>query len=109
MVSKLTKHSELLRALSKLGPKERLALIKCLDDNQIECICECIYNTLKGQVDLTADQKRSLARHKTILRRMVTSREKIKKKKQILIQNGGAFLPFVLGPLLGGLLGSLFQ
>uniref|UniRef100_A0A1Y1KWP3 Uncharacterized protein n=1 Tax=Photinus pyralis TaxID=7054 RepID=A0A1Y1KWP3_PHOPY len=109
MSAKLTKHAELLRALAKLGPKERQALIKCLDDDQIHCICECIYNTLKGKAELTDNQKRSLSRHKTILRRMVKPHETIRKKKQILVQSGGAFLPFILGPLLGGILGSLFK
>lgn len=100
---------ELLRALSNLGDKERIALLECLDDKQVHCICECIYNTLQGNVPLSKYQKRQLSYHKTVLRNLVEPDEPIKKKKRILVQNGGAFLPFLLAPLLSGVLGSIFQ
>ncbi|KAF5294086.1 hypothetical protein FQR65_LT20008 [Abscondita terminalis] len=104
----LVKHSELLRALAKLGNKERLALLKCADDKQVHCICECVYNTLKGKIPLSRHQKLRLTRHKHILRRLVKPGEPIKKKKQMLVQQGGAFLPLLIAPLLSGVISSIF-
>ncbi|KAF2885891.1 hypothetical protein ILUMI_20283 [Ignelater luminosus] len=66
---KVKKHSELLRALCKLDAKERLALIKSVGDKEIHCVCECVYNTLKGKVPLSTKQKAKLARPKSILRK----------------------------------------
>ncbi|KAF5276366.1 hypothetical protein FQA39_LY18593 [Lamprigera yunnana] len=104
MANTVIKNADLLKALSKLGVKERLALLKCLDEKQIHCICECVYNTLKGEVPLSIEQKHRLSRHKTILRRLVKPGEVIKKKKQILLQHGGGFLPLLLTPLLSAIL-----
>lgn len=103
------KNSELLRALSKLGPKERHALLKTIGNNQIHCICECIFNTLKGRVPLNGHQKKRLARHKHILRRLVTPGEPLSKKRKLLIQKGGALLPLILAPLITGVLSSFFK
>lgn len=103
------KNSELLRALAKLGPKERAALLKAVGDKEIHCICECIYNTLKGKVPLSIHQKRRLSQHKHILRRLVKPGEPIFKKRKLLIQKGGALLPLILAPLISGILGSLLK
>lgn len=105
----LIKNCELLRALLKLGNKERAALLKTVGDKEIHCVCECIYNTLKGKVPLTAPQKTQLSRHKSILRRIVKPKESISKKRKLLVQNGGALLPLILAPIITGLLGNLFK
>lgn len=103
------KNSELLRALSRLGAKERAALLKVIGDKEIHCICECVFNTLKGKVPLSTNQKRRLSRHKNTLRKLVKSGESLSKKRKLLMQKGGSLLPLILGPLVSGVLGSLFN
>lgn len=105
----LIKNSELLRALTKLGIKERVALLKIVGDKEIHCLCECIYNTLKGKVPLTQTQKKGLSRHKVTLRRIVKPKESIHKKRKLLVQKGGSLLPLILSPIITGLLGKLFN
>lgn len=109
MSQTVKKHSELLRALCKLDSKERIALLKSLEDKKIHCVCECIYNTLKGKIPLSTKQKTRLSRHKSILRKLVKPGESIKKKRKVLLQTGGALLPLILTPLLSALLGNLFK
>lgn len=105
----LIKNCELLRALAKLGNKERVALLKIVGDKEIQCLCECIYNTLKGIVPLTQAQKSRLNRHKTTLRRIVKPKETVHKKRILLVQKGGSLLPLILTPIITGLLGNLFK
>lgn len=108
MHNTLINNSELLRALAKLGGKERVALLKAVDDKKIHCVCECVYNTLKGKVPLSASQRTRLSRHKKTLRRIVKPKESISKKRKLLVQKGGSFLPLVLSPIISGILGNLF-
>ncbi|KAF2886226.1 hypothetical protein ILUMI_19947 [Ignelater luminosus] len=90
-----------------IDAKERLALIKSVGDTEIHCVCECVYNTLKGKVPLSTKQKAKLARHKSILRKLVKPGESIKKKKRLLLQKSGTFLPLILTPILSSMLEAM--
>lgn len=106
MHQRLKTHTDLLRALHTLKPKYIKALLKSCDEEEINCICECIHNVLKGKVPLEEKEKRKLKKYKDILRKLVRkSTNKI--RKHIIIQKGGAFLPIILGSILSALVGSL--
>lgn len=109
MVARVKTHQDLLRVLQKARPKLRRAILKESDNGVIHCICEICENTLIGNVHLSGDQKRKLAKHKDTLRRLVKRGESLKKKKQILVQKGGAFLPLLLGSVLSSVLSSAFS
>lgn len=109
MISRVTTHKELLKALHTLKPKYRTALLKASSDKLIHCICECIYNVLKGKLTLKKEDHQKLKKHKNILRKLISKGGKTKDRKKIIIQKGGAFLPIILGSVLSGLLGSLFH
>lgn len=102
-------HVDVLKALHKLKPSQRVALLKTADKALIHCITECVYNILAGKVPLSAPQKAKLARRKQLLRNLVKRSTGWKTKKNILIQKGGSLLPLILGPLLSGVLKSLFN
>lgn len=102
----LRKHVAILRTISKARPDLRKDLLKLSDQGLIRSICECADNTLKGHVKLNAVQKKKLARHKHILRRLIRKGESWKKKKRLVIQSGGFLLP-LLAPVLGAVLASL--
>lgn len=109
MSNTVISNAEYLRALQKLKPCHRAALLKTANSSTVRCICECVYNILQGKIRLNKTQLACLARHKKILRKLVKRGENWQKKKQILVQSGGAFLPFLLTPLLSGVLSSLFN
>lgn len=102
----VTTHQQLLRALHTLKPKYRKALLKVCSDDEINCICECIYNILLGKIPLEEKIKNKLGKHKHILRRLI-SKGSNKSRKRIIIQKGGAFLPIILGTILSSLLSSV--
>lgn len=106
MHRRLKTHTDLLRALSTLKPKYIKALLKSCDEEEINCICECIHNVLKGKVPLGEKARKNLKKYKDILRKLVR-KSTIKIRKNVIIQKGGAFLPMILGSILSALVGSL--
>lgn len=106
MHARVNTYKHLLEALHLLKPKYRTALLKSCDDEEINIICECIYNVLKGKVPLENKQKSKLRKYKDILRKLV-AKTKHKIRKTVIIQKGGAFLPIVLGAVLSALFNSI--
>ncbi|KAJ0169451.1 hypothetical protein K1T71_015038 [Dendrolimus kikuchii] len=99
---------ELIKTLHKLKPKYRTALLKSCDEDEINCICECIHNVLQGKVPIEEKNKKKLKNYKSVLRKLV--RKGVNKaRKSIIIQKGGAFLPIILGAILSGLVESLVK
>lgn len=99
-------HKDLLNALHTLKPKYQKALLKSCDEEEINCICECIHNVLKGKVPLEEKTRKKLKKYKDVLRKLVRkSTSKI--RKHIIVQKGGSFLPLIIGSILSALVGSL--
>lgn len=93
----------LLEALCHLNKNQRTALLRTADDKFIRCICECVVNTLKGNVPLEHREKEHLSKYKTTLRRIAAKQGNWKTKRKIVLQRGG-FLPYIIGPILSALL-----
>ena len=68
----------------------------------MQCIRECVFNVLKGRVQLKTEEKRRLQKHKNNLRAFLQENTPLKKKKEI-VQKGG-FLGALLAPLLGSVI-----
>lgn len=62
-----------------------VALLKTCDEEEINCICECIHNVLKEKVPLKNQDNQKLNKHKNILRKLVQKCEH-KLRKNIIIQ-----------------------
>ncbi|KAL7289431.1 hypothetical protein TKK_0016627 [Trichogramma kaykai] len=105
------RHAALLTALVHSDSKQRLALLKNADDSFVRCICECALNVLRGNVPVK--NKNRLRKHKSILRKLVTlkagEKKRWAKKKRIILQTGGAFLPALIAPVLGALIARLIK
>lgn len=82
------KNLENLKKLSCCKKKSRDKLIKYCKKDLILAINECIFNTLNGNIHLDLRSKEKLRRHKYRLRKILNNK-KIKKKKDLIIQNGG--------------------
>lgn len=106
MTTSVHTHKDLLTALHILKPKFQKSIIEACNDEEINCICECIYNVLQGKIPIANQEKLHLNKHRHVLRKLIT-KGKNKQRKHIIIQKGGAFLPIILGSILSALLGSI--
>ena len=94
---------DLLRVLGHCQPKIRNAILKNCENDFIHTICDCVSNVAKGNVPgLTQEKVNKLARHKTSLIKL-TQKVPKKEKRNVLVQKGGGFLPFLL-PLVAPLI-----
>lgn len=93
------KNTSLLKTLCYLKKNQRTAFLRTVDNNLIKCIQECVFNTLKGNVPLGSSEKKRLAKHKSILRRIAAKKGGLKVKRKLLVQHGG-FLPYLIVPIL---------
>jgi hypothetical protein len=103
MSQRVKANVNVLRMLARIKPSARKDAINALDKEGVCTICECAHNTLKGNVNLSPNQKRKLARHRKILRRLCKSGESWRTKKKVIKQAGGFILPLLL-PILGSLI-----
>jgi len=71
------------------------------------CLRECALNVLKGNVSLSDKHFKKLKLCKNHLREL--SHKKTSKKRRLQIEQKGGFLPLLLAPILGSLVGSLFK
>jgi hypothetical protein len=103
----MKKQKHLLRLLDKSNPSIRRSILKSADEGLVKAICECTDNILKGNVHLTSTQKKGLARHRKVLRRIVRKGDGWKVKRKYIAQKGGSFLSILL-PMVSNILSNLF-
>jgi hypothetical protein len=89
-------HQALLNALQTARPKLRKAIIRESDKALIYAICEICENLLLGNIPLTEDQKKKLKKYRAQLHSIAQRGEGWKRKKDVVLQRGGAFLPLLL-------------
>lgn len=70
-------------------------LLRKLPTRSVKAICECALNVLKGNVPLSKNQKKSLGKYKTTLRKIGAKKGSLFTKKRLIIQHGG-FLNILL-------------
>jgi len=109
MATSVHTHRRELRTLCAASPSVRKAILESADLGLTHCLCECALNVLKGNVELHPIQKRKLSRHKKTLRGLIKPGISWKRRRNKLIQGGGAFIPLLLGPILASLVTSLVR
>lgn len=98
-----------LRTLASAPPKLRRMILENGNLQLIKAIVECIENVLKGNIPIGESCFRKLKKHKSALRAVSISPNKLSKKKKVIIQKGGAFLPALLVPVITVLAEKLLQ
>ena len=109
MTTRLKKNYPTLKLLHKAKPKFVKAIINNSPPDFIHCLADCCHNLLKGNIQITKQQKKRLEPYKETLRKLTKPISVNRKRK--LIQRGG-FLTTLLSaviPVLGGLVGSLVK
>lgn len=98
-MASVKKHLPVLQLVQKAKPKLRKSIISNCELDFIKTINECIFNTLKGNINLTESEKNNLKKFKKILRKILKTKGGLCKKRKVIVQSGGAFLPFLLAPI----------
>lgn len=96
----LEKNLACLNFMSTCKPPIRKLILKNAKKDLIYAICECILNTINGNVELDPQTKIKITKHKKALRKLIDRRDSVKNKKKILLQKGGGFLPLLLPTIL---------
>lgn len=103
-IAQLKRNVHLLKAIHKAKPSRRCELLKRADNDLIESLCACIRNIANGNIPISANRKRSLAKYKKLLLKLADPNiPGLTKKKIVVKQQGGFFaaiLPAILGPVL---------
>jgi hypothetical protein len=99
MTDRLRRNMEFLKILSKKNLKSRKRLIQGANGDLLKCISDCCLNICNGNVKLKGAQQKNICRHKTLVRTIAKKSVPLYKKREILIQKGGA-LPAILIPIL---------
>lgn len=98
-MASVKKHLPLLKLLKDSSPERRHKIVCHSDLDFINTIYECVYNSLKGNIPLKKSEISNLRQFKKILRKIFQPDGGLKKKRKIIIQSGGAFLPVLLSPI----------
>lgn len=104
------KISRFIKFLSVVPNKKVLnSVLQNAPDEVIKSISNAALNAMQGDVSLNLNQKKLFAKQRSLFNQLVSPKIKIKRKKKILIQRGGAFpvIPILIGAVLGSL-GSHF-
>lgn len=95
-VHKVLQRKDFLTLLAKSKkPKQRKLLMEWAEKTDINAISECAFNVLRGNVPLTAKQRKKLGKFKRTLRTLCNKKTSDRIKKREIVQHGG-FLPFLI-------------
>jgi len=84
-----------LEGLRKANKQSRSSVLRRADKELIECLCECVQNTLKGKLELTDAQYHRLDEHKHTLRKIAKHCGDWRVKKAVILQDDGFMLPLL--------------
>jgi len=74
-----------LHVLKHARPKLRKAIISNCDRDLVNCISECVFNFLNGNIALTGCVKLMLSKHKLALRKLVDKQVPLSGKKRLIL------------------------
>ena len=99
----LRKNYHFLHVLAKSTPIQKRALLKTANHSQMSALCEICLNALAGNLPINIKR---MKRYKHILRKLAKRTIGVKSKKKILLTNQvGGFLPAIAPVILSALAG----
>ena len=107
MTKRVVSHLSLLKKLRKCKPRCRKELLKSGGRSLQLCLRECAVNILKGNVQLTKCQITKLKKYKKQIREI--GKKKTSQKRRLQIEQKGGFLPALIAPVLGAVLGAVLK
>ena len=84
---------ELLKLLTSLRAKNRCKVLKLLDDNSVNFICECVFNVCFTDLKLSRNKRKKLKSklksQEKVLRYLARKDNSVKNRRKKLVQSGG--------------------
>ena len=100
MSANLKRNMIVLRAMAVMPKRQRIASLATCPNGLIMALCELVDNILHGTVRLNQTERERLHRYRRILRELADRKISVKRKRQHLVQTGGAvFLPLLIAAL----------
>lgn len=99
----------MLEVLTKVNEKSRKKILKYIDLKLTEAIVECVFNVLKNNVEISQTEVKKLKKYKKTLRDLANPKKDLKKKRNLIVQSGGNFLPIVLAPIVSYLFDEIIS
>ena len=91
------------------NPKVLREVLRTAPDEVVKIICNIALNALRGDVQLSASQRKLFKKHKATFITLCKQDKSISQKRKILVQKGGGFfIPALIGGLMSLLGGKLF-
>ena len=87
------------------GPKKRNCLIDLAEPEDVHAVCDCIFNIIRGNIQISKTNVQKLKRHKDALRLIVQPKLSLKRRREALKQKGG-FWPLLI-PLIGSVISGI--
>lgn len=92
---------DILKVLAQSKTRYRNAILKKADKSLIQAICEIVHNVLKGNINISTQDRENLKKYRKTLHRLL-EKSNLKSKKKIIIQRGG-FLQFLIPAIVTGI------
>jgi len=105
---RVVENQAFLRLLHNTSAKQRKSLIKTANRAQILSVCECAFNILKRNIPLSPQQISQLRKARNIVYKIADKKVPLPKKQKLLEQSGG-FLPALIAPIIGTILGAVAE
>ena len=105
MSKNIKKNLSMLIALHCSSKAQNKELLEHLKPDKIKVIPECVINIINKNIKVSDQEKRKINSNRDKIRELVNQKTSQNKRKEILVQEGGAFLAPLLAPVLGSLVG----
>lgn len=84
--------------LAKSSPKHRKKILEIANKEELKAIIDILFNISRGSINISQTSLNKGKKHRKLLNRIVKRKGSINEKRRLLIQKGGAILPFLIIP-----------
>jgi len=91
---------EFLKAVTVGHHTKRKKILKSASCDNIRSIAEIAHNTLKGNINLSKQHRNKIKKHASTIRKLARKSLSLKKKREIIENQKGGFLPLLVSPFL---------
>ena len=92
MSKNIKKNLPMLIALPCSSKAQKEGLLEHLKPNTVKSICKCTINIINRNIKVSDREKSKMKRNRDEIQELVNSKTPQKKRKEILVQEGGVFL-----------------